>query len=374
MRAGDPPKALRSDASFAAAPYPGEPSDTAAPGQPSLFGDAPPARPTTRARGARASGPIGPAHTLLALPRALLPYRDLLHLGTSSWSFPGWHGLVYEDSGAPIPESRLSRDGLPAYASHPLLRAVGIDRGFYAPLAEADYAHHAGQVPPGFRFLVKAPGQVTDAVRRDGTGRPSEPNPGWLDPGCAFDTFIAPARSGLGPTLGTLLFQLSPMPAHMLADPAAWVASLRRFLSALPRTLPTGAAFAVELRDPALLTPRFIDMLRDEDIGYCIGLHDRMPPIERQLRAHARLHRGRAGPLVVRWTLRRGIGYEAARRRYAPFRDLLDADPTTREALASEVAATLIAGQPVTVIANNKAEGSAPLTLAALAEAIARRL
>jgi uncharacterized protein YecE (DUF72 family) len=362
MHAGGPPNADR-----------GEPSDTAT-GQPSLFDESPPAWSVARARGPRSSGPVGPAETPLALPQKLRPYRGLLRLGTSSWSFPGWQGLVYEDPGAPFSEGRLSREGLPAYASHPLLGAVGIDRGFYAPLADADYARYAAQVPTGFRFLVKAPGQVTDAVRRDGAGRASEPNPGWLDAERACDAFVAPARAGLGDKLGTLLFQFSPMPASVLSDPPAWVASLRRFLHALPCALPSGAGYAVELRDPALLTPRLVDMLRDEDVAYCIGLHDRMPPIERQLRAHTRLHRGRSGPLIVRWTLHRGIGYEAARRRYAPFRELLDADPTTREALASQAAATLIAGQPVTVIANNKAEGSAPLTLAALAEAIARHL
>jgi hypothetical protein len=99
-----------------------------------------------------------------------------------------------------------------------------------------------------------------------------------------------------------------------------------------------------------------------------------MPPVERQLRALERLHPGGDGPLIVRWTLHAGIGYEAAKRRYAPFRELLDPDPATRGPLAARAAATLLAGHAVTVIANNKAEGSAPLTLAELARAIAARL
>ena len=40
---------------------------------------------------------------------------------------------------------RLSRQGLPAYAAHPLLRTVGIDRTFYAPMAEADFRRYANQ-------------------------------------------------------------------------------------------------------------------------------------------------------------------------------------------------------------------------------------
>ncbi|MFN7644632.1 MAG: DUF72 domain-containing protein [Burkholderiales bacterium] len=48
------------------------------------------------------------------------------------------------------------RAGLPAYASHPLLPTVGIDRGFYAPIEVGKYARDAAQVPAGFRFLLGA--------------------------------------------------------------------------------------------------------------------------------------------------------------------------------------------------------------------------
>jgi uncharacterized protein YecE (DUF72 family) len=343
------------------------------PPQLTIFGDAPGTAPR-RTPAPRAAGPIAPAPVRLALPAALAPYRSLLRLGTSSWSFAGWQGLVYDDPGAPYAESRLSREGLPAYAAHPLLTAVGIDRGFYAPVPVDEYARYAGQVPAGFRFLVKAPGLVTDATKRDDLGRPREPNLAFLDAAVATDTFVAPAIAGLGASLGTLLFQFSPLPASMLADAPGWIASLRRFLAALPRGLPAGARVAVELRDAALLTPRLVDALRDADVDYCVGLHARMPPVDRQLRALGRLHRDAPGPLVARWSLHAGLGYEAARHRYAPFRELVDPDPATRAPLAAHAARTLLAGRPVTVIANNKAEGSAPMTLAALADAIAAEL
>jgi uncharacterized protein YecE (DUF72 family) len=335
----------------------------------SIFGDAAPDRPPRRPT--RASSPILPAPSRLALPAPLERFRGRLRLGTSSWAFAGWQGLVYDDPGAPYAEGRLSREGLPAYASHPLLGAVGIDRGFYAPIPADEYARHAAQVPPGFRFLVKAPGRVTDALRRDDAGRGREPNPGFLDVDAAIAGFVAPAVEGLGERLGTLLFQFSPLPAPMLADVPAWVARLRAFLDALPRPLPAGAGYAVELRDPSLLTPRLVDALREAGVEYCVGLHDRMPPVERQLRALDRLHPAGDGPLVARWTLHAGLGYDAAKHRYAPFRELVDPDPATRGPLAARAAAALLAGHAATVIANNKAEGSAPLTLVELAREIA---
>ena len=54
-----------------------------------------------------------------------------LRLGTSSWSFPGWTGLVYAREAT---TELLAREGLPAYARHPFFRTVGVDRTFYGPV------------------------------------------------------------------------------------------------------------------------------------------------------------------------------------------------------------------------------------------------
>lgn len=335
------------------------------PDQVDLFGQPLPPNPTPRTRAD--DRPPGPAEPLLAPPGALSSRRQAgLYLGTSSWSFPGWNGLVYD---APASESVLSRLGLAAYASHPLLNAVGIDRGFYAPLETAQYAAYAAQVPQAFRFLVKAPGLVTDASMRDAGGARRAPNPNHLDAALAIDRFVEPCRQGLAEKLGVLVFQFSPLPRDWLNDAPAWIARLGAFL----RALPAGPRYAVEVRDAALVTPRLVHALREANTLYCVGLHDRMPPVERQLRAVDAWEDGTPAPLVVRWSLRRGMGYEEARRRYAPFTRLVDEDPGTRELLARRAAAALDAGQPVYVTANNKAEGSAPLTLARLADAIARR-
>jgi hypothetical protein len=73
----------------------------------------------------------------------------------------------------------------------------------------------------------------------------------------------------------------------------------------------------------------------------------------------------------VRWNLRAGLRYAQAKDRYAPFDRLVDEDPDTRRALAQLARAALFAGQPIWIIANNKAEGSAPLTLLELHQALA---
>jgi ribosomal protein S2 len=77
--------------------------------------------------------------------------------------------------------------------------------------------------------------------------------------------------------------------------------------------------------------------------------------------------------LVVRWMLGGSLNFEEARERYRPFNRLVDEAPATRAEIADAAINAAVANVPVYVIANNKAEGSAPLTLAALARAIVDR-
>ncbi len=327
------------------------------------------ARPRGLRRSQRQAAEVLAAEPLLERPQGLGAASTRLHLGTSSWSFPGWKGLVYAGEHQ---DAVLARRGLHAYSRHPLLDAVGIDRGFYAPLTLEQYADYASQTPAGFRFLVKAPDLVTGATVRDSQGRPGRINPTHLDADSAIEFCVRPCRDGLGDKLGALVFQFSPLPRDWLSRPVEWIDRLATFLSKLPPGLP----YAVELRDAELLTPRLMRMLAEHRVGYCLGLHARMPPLERQLRALDALHAaaGSTGPLVARWSLHAGLGYVAAKARYAPFNRLVDPDPATREALAARAAEVLADGQQVIVTANNKAEGSAPLTLQALARSIAHRI
>jgi uncharacterized protein YecE (DUF72 family) len=289
-----------------------------------------------------------------------------LHLGTSSWSFPGWKGLVWAGD---HPQAALSRQGLDAYARHPLFRTVSLDRAFYRPLTASQYAAHASQVPEHFRFVVKAPSLVTDATVRGTDGRGMQPNAAFLDPALAVSEFVQPALDGLGTRIGALVFQLSPLPAGRLARLPDFFQRLETMLDALP-PLPAGATVAVEVRDAQLLVPEFAALLKRAGATYCLGLHARMPPIEAQLPMLRALW---PGPLVCRWNLHRkhgAHGYEDAKGLYEPFDRLVDPDPDTREVLARVIVATVAAGFHTYVTINNKAEGSAPLSVQALGQAV----
>lgn len=300
-----------------------------------------------------------------------------IRLGTSSWSFPGWKGIVWDDD---YSDTKLSRQGLTAYARHPVLRCVGIDRSFYKPMSIVEYQKYAEQVPRDFRFLVKAPSVVTDAVVRGEKGEGLSANPCFLDARIATEQFVAPCLAGLGPKAGVLVFQVSPLPTELLRDVPTLIQRIEAFFSALPplpqgEALPDGTTapgpcYALEIRDGALLTPRLMRTLGQLGVRYCIGLHARMPHVERQAAALALLDETGAGPLVVRWNLNSGHKYEQAKAKYAPFDKIVDPDPTTRDVLAALATHYAMAGHPVYVIVNNKAEGSSPLSCNALAERI----
>lgn len=283
-----------------------------------------------------------------------------VRLGTSSWHFPGWRGLVWAQAYEP---GELSRGGLQACARHPLLTAAGIDRSFYAPLPARQYASYAAQVPAHFRFVVKAPGRVTHPwLSAEGDNR-GVANAEFLDPAFATEEFVTPVIAGLGTRAGTLLFQFPPLGRTLTRSPERFIGQLQNFLSRLP----PGPRYAVEVRDARILTRRFFASLKEAGAGYCIGLHPRMPPVTAQAAAMAGFG---PGPLLIRWNLSSSCSYEAARDRFTPFDRLIEEDVATRESIARLVVATVASGEECTIIVNNKAEGSAPLTLLGLARAI----
>jgi uncharacterized protein YecE (DUF72 family) len=333
--------------------------------QPVLF-EQQPAPPKRRG----AAGEVRPARDSPLLEAPALPVD--IRLGTSSWFFPGWRSLVYEGVHGQV---ALSKQGLAAYAQIPLLRTVSLDRTFYAPITTVQYQAYARQVPDHFSFVVKAPALVCDAVVRDEEGRGRVPNPHFLDAAVAAREFVVPCLEGLGAKAGPLVFQVSPLPRSLVEDAPFLIERLAAFFAALPRELGKHRPlYALELRNAELLTPRLMKMLAKADVRYCVGLHDRMPEVERQETALKVLDGDKPGALVVRWNLHRGFLYEAARQRYEPFDRLVDEDIETRRVLARMAVGAFKAGRKAWIVANNKAEGSAPLSLLKLAEETAKLL
>jgi uncharacterized protein YecE (DUF72 family) len=166
-----------------------------------------------------------------------------------------------------------------------------------------------------------------------------------------------------------VLFQFSPLGERVLRHRALLLDRLGAFLAALPR----GVTYACEWRDAAMLGPDYHATLAAAGAVHGLCAHPRMPPVDEQCGDSGGAVAGpSAGPLVIRWLLRRDRGYDEARAEYAPFDELCDPDPAVRGRIAALLSAAAAGGREAMLIVNNKAEGSAPLSIAALAEQMVR--
>ena len=156
-----------------------------------------------------------------------------LHVGTSGWSYKEWKGSFY-------PADLAADDMLRFYATR--LSTVEINNSFYRIPKEKVLLEWANQVPPGFRFVLKASRRITHINRlanEDGS----------------LEYFMRTVNV-LGERLGPTLFQCPP---SLKKD----MARLRDFLALVPRTWRA----ALEFRHPSWFTDEVSDALREHDIA-----------------------------------------------------------------------------------------------------------
>jgi len=284
-----------------------------------------------------------------------------LRMGTSSWSFPGWRGIVWPAERA-WSETELAREGLSTYAQHPLLRTVGIDRSYYGPIPAHELARFAHQLPADFRAVAKVWELITKPWVK-GAG-----NPRYLDRETFHDEVLVPHREAFAAHTGALILEIPAGESH---HPDVFAADLGAFLRDFAGTFP----LVVEVRDRTLLTTAFARGLAASGSALCFTFHPTMPRLREQI-AWAEQHGlfESPSPVVVRLMLPSGTTYAQRRQQCLPFDRLVDVQEAMRADVVELVRRAIRAGRDVFVLVNNKAEGSAPLTIRALAERLVSEL
>lgn len=305
--------------------------------------------------------PLADEHRSAAQIAERLPRN--VYLGTSSWSYPGWAGVVFPSLRS---EAELARDGLRDYVRHPLLTTVGVDRGYYAPIPARDFERYASQLPPGFRCCIKAPARVTSAIvpGSDRAGAARENHDFLSVPRFLEDLGTALVEHFLDHTAMVIL-ELPVVPPSFRPETARFCAMLDAFLEAMP----AGLRVAVELRDPALFTREYAKVLARNRAAHVYNHWSAMPSLRQQSTRWFVEHQ----PFVVlRLLMPQGARYEERKRALEPF-DLLRApDPAMRDVVVELVRRALAHDREAWVLVSNKAEGSAPRTVRALAEMLTR--
>lgn len=284
-----------------------------------------------------------------------------LRFGTSSWSFPGWSGLVYR---RPRKQTELARDGLIEYARYPLFGTVGIDRSYYAPLTPDDLRRYAAQLPPGFPCCAKVPAMYASPVI-PGSGRatPSAVNRDFLSADGFLEDVLTPWAQWFADHAGPFVLEIPPVPAGDRLDPDRFADALHTFLARVPRPFQVG----VELRDRRLLSERYAQVLAATGAVHVYNYWSAMPLPGLQAEV---VPPSQGAVLMVRLLLRPGTRYESQREAFRPFNRLVDVDEGMRRDVVGLLHGAVQRAQPAYVLVNNKAEGSAPLTIRALAEQV----
>ena len=326
--------------------------------------------------------PVVPPAEVRALAEAVPSH---VRLGTSSWAYAGWRGIVY---GERAPVAALASEGLAAYASWPLARTVGLDRAFYATPSIDEYRALASMVPPSFRFTVKADQRATRPdMASDGSTLGSTTalraggiaNPRFLDAGFIAGEVIAPAVAGLGAALGPVVLQfphLDLAARGSLGGAESFLDRVASCLESVRASFGPGLALAVEVRNRECFREKvasaYLAALRAGGAAHCYLQHPTVPTITEQRRALVAAGADAADfpVVVVRWMLPAGTTYEAAADRFEPYDRLQAPDPGVRAEVAAILAAAS-AARPGFAVINNKAEGSAIRSVEALAREIA---
>jgi uncharacterized protein YecE (DUF72 family) len=161
----------------------------------------------------------------------------VIYVGTSGYNYPEWKGSFY-------PENLAAAKMLPYYAERFL--SVEINYTFYRMPTTKLVTGWAAQVPPGFKFTLKAPKRITHDRRLKDI---ADPLRGFCE-----------AAAELGPKLGALLFQLAP---NFKKD----LVVFDGFLEALPPRV----CAAFEFRHESWLDDEVYARLRARNLALCIA-------------------------------------------------------------------------------------------------------
>jgi uncharacterized protein YecE (DUF72 family) len=284
-------------------------------------------------------------------------YKSCMRIGTCSWKYDSWKGLVYD------PEKKYGPyDYLKDYARY--FNTVEIDQWFWslfpqgAKLPDSETVRlYADSVPDDFLFTVKAPNSITlthyyakqpQAMK----AYANRPNPYFLDVELLsrFLETLEPIRDKLGP----VMFQFEYLNKKKMGSKKAFLERLDKFFERAPK----GFDYAVETRNPNYLAEDFFDCLRARGLGFVMLEGYYMPHIA-EVAAEHNIRTAEFSIIRLHGPDRQGI----EERTGGLWGEVVDPKDKGLKATASIIEENTRKGFRTVVNVNNHYEGSAPLTI-----------
>lgn len=276
-----------------------------------------------------------------------------LKIGTCSWKYDSWRGLVYEDV------DKKDRNYLEEYSRR--FDTVEVDQWFWSlfdspqpklpdPRVVEEYAQ---AVPEGFYFTVKVPNSLTLTHHyRKNKDQPMVPNQHFLSPEL-FERFLETLKP-IKDKLGLLMFQFEYLNRQKMPSQMEFHKQFGAFLSGISRNVP----LAVELRNPNYLNRRHFDFLERHNLLHVFMQGYYMPDVVQTYHQY-RPYRGDTAVVRLMGPDRKKIEEKSG----GKWMQIFDSRDSELERIAVMIKELADSGVKIFVNVNNHYEGSAPLTI-----------
>jgi uncharacterized protein YecE (DUF72 family) len=286
-----------------------------------------------------------------------------IYLGTSSWKYEGWKGLIYNDRYCSAKE--FEARCLTEYAK--TFSVVGVDHTYYAPPSSKMIDRYKQQTPDHFRFILKAPDALTlryfPSIPRYKT-KAGKLNPQFL----SLDYFkeqLFPKFQEFENKLESVIFEFSHFKKGTIESGSVFLHELTHFISKVKNTCPV--PMAVEIRNRAWFVPRFLEKLIELKVTPVLNSWTLMPSPPEQIQL---LKTFDFDKVIVRLLLKPQVRYQEAVNRFSPYSQIQDPQIETRKAVADLIKYCLESGKSCFILVNNRFEGCAPLTIKGILETL----
>jgi len=289
-----------------------------------------------------------------------------VYVGTSSWKYPGWRGLLYDDARyvyrGKFAETRFERNCLAEYAE--VFKTVCVDAAYYK-FPDSRYLQDlVSQVPADFQFAFKVTDDITikrfTNLPRFGA-RAGTLNAHYLDAELFKDRFLKPCEPFMA-NVGLMMFEFSRFHASDYAHGREFLAALDRFLGVLPRGLPYG----VEMRNREWLRAEYFECLAAHGVTHIFNSWEAMPEVGEQMALPGSFTR--PDLTAARFLLKPGRRYEEAVRMFQPYHETKEVNEAVRTAGRKLIAQGRAKRKNAKafIYVNNRLEGNALETIGAM--------
>jgi len=284
-----------------------------------------------------------------------------IYVGTSSWKYEGWLGLIYTHerymTRGKLSRAKFETTCLAEYAE--TFKTVCADAGYYQFPSAKMLDGYFSQVPSDFKLSIKVTEDITvkqfPNLPRYGR-RAGQTNERFLDADLFISRFLGPLTS-YREQVGTLFFEFSPFHQGDWDRGREFVAHLDAFLDKLPK----GWDYSVEIRNESFLHPDYFKALRLNGVAHAFNSWSRMPPVSEQMRM---VGSETAEFTSARFLLHPGTKYEQAVKSFQPYTEIKRPDQDARSALAKLLTpAGAVGTKRRYLYVNNRLEGCAVKTI-----------